>query len=97
MTILCFFKILRLISRRYSCSSSPDTLACLRAANINTLEYMNNKINYDAFYGTYAFVPVVDGAFIIDRPTVMLAGGKVNGVRDFIAAITPLLTLPFDT
>ncbi|KAH0839491.1 Alpha/Beta hydrolase protein [Lanmaoa asiatica] len=62
-----------------NCTSSPDTLSCLRAANINTLEYLNNKINYDAFYGTYTFVPVVDGVFIIARPTVALAEGKVNG------------------
>lgn len=35
----------------------------------------------DAFFGTFAFVPVVDGTFITQRPTIALRQGKFNGIR----------------
>ncbi|KAJ7702816.1 hypothetical protein B0H17DRAFT_1194678 [Mycena rosella] len=35
--------------------------------------------NGDAFFGTVALVPVVDGEFIAQRPMLSLAQGKVNG------------------
>ena len=38
------------------------------------------EINTNGFFGTFAFVPVVDGSFIIERPTELLKAGKVNGV-----------------
>lgn len=33
------------------------------------------------FFGTFVFVPVVDGTFIVERPTVTLNNKKFNGVR----------------
>lgn len=38
-------------------------------------------INNSGFFGSFVFVPVVDGIFITDRPTQLLKQGKVNGVR----------------
>ena len=64
-----------------SCNSAPDTLACLRAANAQAIQTMNVKINVGAFYGTFTFVPVVDGEFIVERPTETMSKGKMNGVR----------------
>lgn len=44
----------------------------LQAANVN--------ISLASFWGTYAFYPVVDGSFIVERPTVTLEKRRVNGV-----------------
>lgn len=64
-----------------SCNSKSDTLACLRAADATALQIMNAGINVGAFYGTFTFVPVVDGEFIVERPTETMSKGKMNGVR----------------
>ena len=47
------------------------------------LESANDNLATSAFYGTFIFVPVVDGTFIIERPTVTLSKGRVNGVRGY--------------
>lgn len=67
----------------HSCTSAPDALTCLRAANASALEVANANINLAGVYGTFVFVPVIDGSFIIERPTVTLERRRVNGVRDF--------------
>ncbi|KAF8554980.1 alpha/beta-hydrolase [Imleria badia] len=58
------------------CSSSSDSLSCLRSASASTL---SNQIEGNGFYGTATFVPVVDGALIVERPTVTLGKGNHNG------------------
>ena len=63
-----------------SCSSASDALACLRAADASVLQAANTKINLAGFYGTFVFVPVIDGTFIVERPTVTLEKRRVNGV-----------------
>ncbi|KAG0695327.1 Alpha/Beta hydrolase protein [Suillus ampliporus] len=40
-----------------NCSSSSDTLSCLRAADVNTLQTLNYDINLDGFFGTIIVVP----------------------------------------
>ncbi|KAJ7456044.1 Alpha/Beta hydrolase protein [Mycena galericulata] len=62
-----------------NCSAAADSIACLRAADASALETANLNINVDAFYGTFTLIPVVDGDFITQRPTVSFAEGKVNG------------------
>ncbi|KAG1843467.1 Alpha/Beta hydrolase protein [Suillus subalutaceus] len=62
-----------------NCTSSSDTLSCLRAADVNTLETLNYNINANGFFGSYVFVPVVDGTFILERPTVTISKGRLNG------------------
>ncbi|KAJ7909656.1 Alpha/Beta hydrolase protein [Mycena leptocephala] len=51
-----------------SCSAAIDSMACLRTAGVDVLQTVNLNINAAAFYGTFAFVPVVDGEFITRRP-----------------------------
>ncbi|KAE9408462.1 alpha/beta-hydrolase [Gymnopus androsaceus JB14] len=62
-----------------NCSSADDSLTCLRGVNETVLETINTNINADGFFGTFVFVPVVDGTFITQRPTEALKQGKVNG------------------
>ncbi|KAF7335524.1 COesterase domain-containing protein [Mycena venus] len=62
-----------------NCTTATDSLACLRAVAATTLETANNNINAGGFFGTYLMVPVVDGTFITQRPTLSLLQGKVNG------------------
>ncbi|KAJ7664715.1 alpha beta-hydrolase [Mycena rosella] len=61
------------------CASAADMMACLRAADADVLQAANIQINNGAFFGTYTLVPVVDGEFITQRPTLSLLEGKVNG------------------
>jgi hypothetical protein len=60
-------------------------MACLRAVDPSVLATANANINNAGFYGTFSTVPVVDGAFITQRPTLSLLEGKVNGVFSFQA------------
>ena len=69
-----------LITYPCSCTNAADTFACLVAVNSDTLSAANDVVVSSAFYGTYVFVPVVDGAFITERPTVTLDRGITNGV-----------------
>ncbi|KAJ7144316.1 Alpha/Beta hydrolase protein [Mycena epipterygia] len=62
-----------------NCTGSASSLTCLRAADVNALETANVNINAAGFFGTWLMVPVVDGEFIVQRPTLSLAQGKVNG------------------
>ncbi|KAG7095864.1 hypothetical protein E1B28_006556 [Marasmius oreades] len=62
-----------------NCSQSSDTMACLRAADAQVLQKANEDINVAGFFGTFPFVPVVDGTFIKQRATKVLKQGTVNG------------------
>lgn len=64
-----------------SCASAADTFNCLVAIDAATLGAVGAAIIDASFFGTYAFSPVVDGTFIVERPTQTLAKGKHNGVR----------------
>ncbi|KAJ7104745.1 Alpha/Beta hydrolase protein [Mycena epipterygia] len=69
-----------------NCTSASDSLACLRAADVSSLQAANLNMNAATFSGTYPFPPVVDGAFIQQSPTKALAEGLVNG--DALLAVT---------
>ncbi|KAJ7448576.1 alpha beta-hydrolase [Mycena latifolia] len=62
-----------------NCVTATDSMACLRAVDATVLEAANTNISSGAFFGTFVFVPVVDGVFITQRPTISLLEGKVNG------------------
>ncbi|TFY71846.1 hypothetical protein EVG20_g1153 [Dentipellis fragilis] len=64
---------------RANCTSSSDTLACLRAVNATDLAVIDAAIANANFLGVYTFTPVVDGKVIVERPTVTLQRGRVNG------------------
>ncbi|KAJ8592162.1 alpha/beta-hydrolase [Rhizopogon salebrosus TDB-379] len=70
----------------YRCGSNSDTLSCLRTADVDTLLTLNYNINSDGFFGTFVFVPVVDGTFIMERPTVTINKGRLNG--NYLLAVT---------
>jgi len=70
-----------------SCASAKDTLNCLRKVDVDVLQAANTEINNSGFFGTFVFVPVVDGTFITERPTQLLKQGKVNGVRHLSAIV----------
>lgn len=57
----------------------PNTLSCLRSRNTIALQAANYRVGGSGSYGTFSFVPVVDGRFIQRRPTLELAAGRVNG------------------
>ena len=42
---------------------------------------INLNVIAAGFFGTFTFVPVIDGSFITQSPTVALSQGKVNGVK----------------
>ena len=74
--------VLKILLSLYRCTSTSDTFKCLRETNVTTLQAANIKINSDGFFGTFTFVPVVDGTFITDHPTQLLRDKKVNTVRN---------------
>ncbi|KAL4255105.1 AB hydrolase superfamily protein, partial [Pleurotus pulmonarius] len=61
------------------CGGAADALSCLRAANVAKLQAANVQINQAGFYGTLVTVPVIDGDFITQRPTLALRQRRVNG------------------
>ncbi|KAF9048790.1 alpha beta-hydrolase [Panaeolus papilionaceus] len=67
------------IASQSGCGNSKNTLACLRGVDLNTLQNANMAVNSIGFFGTFVFSPVVDGTFITDRPSAILAKGKFNG------------------
>ncbi|KAF7375450.1 COesterase domain-containing protein [Mycena sanguinolenta] len=62
-----------------NCTSATDALTCLRGVDPTTLQTVNTNINAAGFFGTFVMVPVIDGVFITQRPTLSLLEGKVNG------------------
>lgn len=54
---------------------------CLLNKDSKTLQTASYVISGSGVYGTYAFVPVVDGSFILERPTLTLSSGKKNGIN----------------
>ncbi|EPT00684.1 hypothetical protein FOMPIDRAFT_150510 [Fomitopsis schrenkii] len=69
-----------------NCTSASDVLQCLRSADASSLQAANTKLNLAGFFGIFTFVPVVDGEFIVERPTVTLERGHVNG--EVLLAVT---------
>ncbi|TFK35569.1 Alpha/Beta hydrolase protein [Crucibulum laeve] len=74
------------VSSQTGCASASDTMTCLRAVNPAVLQNTNVNITSNAFFGTFIFVPVVDGTFITQRPTELLKERRVNG--DAFLAVT---------
>ncbi|KAG7097780.1 hypothetical protein E1B28_005099 [Marasmius oreades] len=73
-----------------NCTSAHDALACPRQTDTKALQTINSNINAAGFYGSFNFVPVVDGKFITQRPTKSMRQGKVNGDMYVNNATTPL-------
>ncbi|KAI5119060.1 hypothetical protein M0805_001519 [Coniferiporia weirii] len=74
------------VVQQVGCSNSSDTFSCLATADASILETANSAICLDNFFGTFAFIPVVDGSFIVERPMQTILKGKLNG--DVLFSIT---------
>ncbi|KAK0463608.1 Alpha/Beta hydrolase protein [Desarmillaria tabescens] len=64
---------------RTNCTSAANSLTCLQNSDASLLEQINVDLCSSGFFGTFVFVPVVDGEFITQRPTIAMRQGKVNG------------------
>ncbi|KAJ6552148.1 Alpha/Beta hydrolase protein [Mycena sp. CBHHK59/15] len=67
------------VSSQAGCAASAVPLDCLRAADSALLQDINLSMGIAGFMGTFAFVPVVDGSFILQSPTDALRQGNLNG------------------
>jgi carboxylesterase type B len=63
------------------CSKAKDTLACLRSQNTTTLQTASGKVGEAEPFGGFAFLPVQDCDFIVERPTQQLLSDAVKGKR----------------
>ena len=61
--------------------TAPGIMDCLRSADTNTLQLASFDVSTSTNFGSWAFVPVVDGNFVQERASQQLASGKVNGAR----------------
>ncbi|RHZ64927.1 putative carboxylesterase [Aspergillus thermomutatus] len=57
------------------------TFDCLVAAPSETLQNASGMVSESGLFGTFAFLPVVDGDMIRERPSVQLLTGQVSGRR----------------
>ncbi|KZF20748.1 alpha/beta-hydrolase [Xylona heveae TC161] len=54
---------------------------CLLNKDTMTLQMASNNVSIEGKFGTWGFLPVTDGEFIQNLPSVQLQQGKVNGLR----------------
>ncbi|KAJ7152878.1 Alpha/Beta hydrolase protein [Mycena filopes] len=69
----------QVVTKTNCTTAGEDSLACIRRVDAAALMDVHQSIYGAGFYGTVTFVPVVDGEFITQRPTLALAQGRVNG------------------
>ncbi|KZP16273.1 alpha beta-hydrolase [Athelia psychrophila] len=67
------------VASHAGCANATNTFTCLVGLDAAKLGALGNTTVVDSFFGTSAFVPVVDGKFIVERPTQTLKKGKLNG------------------
>ncbi|KAF5350332.1 hypothetical protein D9758_012820 [Tetrapyrgos nigripes] len=70
------------IQKIYNLQSTPRWLI---KPNLSVLSAANNQIALDGFFGTFIYSPVIDGTFMTQRPTELLAQGKINKVEKILA------------
>ncbi|TFY52057.1 hypothetical protein EVG20_g10725 [Dentipellis fragilis] len=71
-----------------NCTNSTDTLNCLRGVNAAALTSEEVPIDKANFLGMFTFVPVLDGDFLVERPTVTLQRGRLNAKTAVITTNT---------
>ena len=67
------------LAKQVNCTGD-NALDCLRTVDARTLALAGIRATYAAFLGAFAFVPVIDGEFIVERPYETLSRHTVNGV-----------------
>ena len=64
------------------CDTASDKFACLVDADSEVLQNASGTVsNSTGPFGSFGFLPVVDGEFIANRPVEQLAQGKIAGKR----------------
>jgi carboxylesterase type B len=63
------------------CANSTDKLQCLRQADTQVVQNASAKVSEASSFGMFAFVPVTDGSFVRQLPTVQLASKALKGKR----------------
>ncbi|VDC07276.1 unnamed protein product [Peniophora sp. CBMAI 1063] len=66
------------LAKNVSCSSSKNTLDCLRDVSPEKLIAADLGVADANFMGTFTMNPVVDGELIVERPTITLRKGHTN-------------------
>lgn len=84
-------KLFLQVVEQTGCSSASDALLCLHQIDADVLNQINTHIRAK---GIHDFVPVVDGKFITDRPSVLLGKGKLNADTILAVANTHEAALP---
>ncbi|KAF6759858.1 Alpha/Beta hydrolase protein [Ephemerocybe angulata] len=74
------------VIREAGCENAQDRLECLRDTDLSALHDVNARVAEQALYGTFAFIPVVDGEFIRTSPLAALKKGKLNS-RHVLAVV----------
>ncbi|KAJ7163554.1 Alpha/Beta hydrolase protein [Mycena crocata] len=67
------------VAAQANCTAAAESMACLRALDATALDNVNHNVSPSTFLETQKFLPVVDGEFVKQRPTMSLSQGKVNG------------------
>ncbi|TFY71855.1 hypothetical protein EVG20_g1158 [Dentipellis fragilis] len=71
-----------------NCTQTADPLNCLRKVDATALVAAEAAVDSSNFLGLFSFVPVVDGEFLIERPTVTLKRGRLNAKAALISTNT---------
>lgn len=64
----------------HRCAPFVDVIQCLQDVDLETFNAVNDNIALSGFFGTFVFVPVVDGTFIVERPIQTIQKGHINAV-----------------
>lgn len=59
--------------------TNQSIFECLLTKDSKTLQEANVKTSASAFFGTWSFLPVTDGVYILDVPSAQLNERRVNG------------------
>lgn len=59
--------------------SNQTIFQCLVEANTTTLQYASFNVSMSGKYGTWGFLPVTDGIFVQEEPSLQLLQKRVNG------------------
>lgn len=72
------------IAAQVGCTGE-EVFKCLRAADAQSIAVASAHATFAGFAGTFSFVPVIDGEFIVERPYETLLKKKINGVSVGVA------------
>ena len=63
------------------CSNATDTLQCLRESETDVLQNASAKVSEASAFGSFVFLPVIDGTFVQDLPSSQLVAKSLKGQR----------------